>query len=176
MQVSVARAARCPVTTLAWAAAPLDGGGSAPRGSPAAALTLVAGCADGGVRLFGAPAAQLGSALQPGSSQGTGGGGDGGRQQQALPMALSPLGGAAPPDGRGVVSLAAACAVAPDGALALPSAGPVCLVCVSFTCHRTPFGVSACCRVHSDRRSCESVCFRLLFLPAHAKRPAAPTV
>jgi hypothetical protein len=80
--------ARCPVTALAWAAAPADGD------AHPAALVLAAGCADGGVSLFGADTAQLGG---------------------GPPLALAPLGQIVHPDMRSVLSLAAACEPLSDG-------------------------------------------------------------
>jgi hypothetical protein len=72
--------ARCPVTALAWAAAP-----AGEDGHPAA-LVLAAGCADGSVALFGtATPPQLGGNL------------------------LRPLGQIVQPDMRSVLSLTAAC-------------------------------------------------------------------
>lgn len=88
-QAGVFRVApRCPVSALTWASAPV-GGDAHP-----AALVLAAGCADGGVALFGADASQLGG---------------------GTPLALRPLGRIVQPDMRSVLSLAAACEPSSDG-------------------------------------------------------------
>lgn len=108
------RVARCPVTALAWAAVPADCSttrDSSSGGGPAT-LALAAGGADGGVRLFGAPIAELSKALGGGGS-----GGSGFEKALKAPLQLlRPLGVAIGPDGRGVVGLAAECRVAQGGA------------------------------------------------------------
>ncbi len=151
------RVARCPVTALAWAAVPADCSttrGSSSGGGPAA-LALAAGGADGGVRLFGAPIAELSKAL--------GGGGSGGsgfeKALKASLQLLRPLGVAIGPDRRGVVSLAAECRVAEGGApphplmllLNLESTlclAPLCGCDVRGACKPTPIAVAmtyVCC-------------------------------
>lgn len=81
--------ARCPVTALVWAAPP-----AGENGRPAA-LVLAAGCADGGVSLFGTETAQL-------LSRGVAG-------------TLAPLGQIVQPDMRSVLSLASTCEASSDG-------------------------------------------------------------